>query len=61
MVADIDYRTLTERQLAEHLAASVAALEDKHTTDSRPGSSCYQAARSTDVGIQGNPLRAHHS
>lgn len=33
MDTDSDYRTLTERQLAEQLTASVAELEDQHTTD----------------------------
>jgi len=28
-----DFRTLTEQQLAEQLATSVAELEDHHTTD----------------------------
>lgn len=33
MITDTDFRTLTERLLAEQLAASVAELEDHHTMD----------------------------
>ena len=32
VTADIDFRTLTEREQAEQLVASVADLDDKHTT-----------------------------